>query len=48
LAFISVTAKTYRYLEEDEQPAEGEAAGSDKPKGKQKAKQKGNKPAGKD
>jgi type IV pilus assembly protein PilO len=45
---ISVTAKTYRYLEEDEQPAEGEAAGSDKPKGKQKAKQKGNKPAGKD
>ena len=45
---ISVTAKTYRYMEEDEQPAESEAAGSDKPRGKQKAKQKGKKPAGKD
>ena len=40
---ISVTAKTYRYLEEDEQAPEGDAAG----KGKSKSKQQGKKPAGK-
>jgi len=41
---ISVTAKTYRYLEEDEQAPEGDAAAG---KGKSKSKQQGKKPAGK-
>jgi type IV pilus assembly protein PilO len=44
---ISVTAKTYRYLEEDEQVPEGDAGGKDKPAGKSKSKEQGKKPAGK-
>jgi type IV pilus assembly protein PilO len=44
---INVTAKTYRYLEEDEQAPEGDAGGKDKPAGKSKSKEQGKKPAGK-
>ena len=43
---INVTAKTYRYLDEEEQAAEADAARKEKSKDKPKGKPKGGKPDG--
>jgi type IV pilus assembly protein PilO len=43
---INVTAKTYRYLDEEEQAAEADAGGKDKPKEKPKGASKGGRSEG--